>query len=117
MSFTRKYLSADGLHKKVKHCLLREQFKVMNSEYTWQDCIMSGLAVFGFKFPSLFKVLIVEDGLASNFPHLDHRLLEVVISLLKIESGKNTSLVESIGYKCSFDKKSAIPFGLNRGYY
>ena len=55
MSFKRKYLSADGLHKTVKHCLLREQFKVMNSEYTWQDCIMSGLAVFGFKFPSLLQ--------------------------------------------------------------
>jgi len=79
----RKHLSADGLHKIVKHTLLREQFKVMNSEYTWQDCIMSGLAVFGFKFPSLLqfekdkaaehphlKILIVEDGLASNFPHL-----------------------------------------------
>ena len=51
MGFTKKYLSADGLHKAVKHSLLRKQFKVMNSEYTWQDCIMSGLAVFGFKFP------------------------------------------------------------------
>ena len=55
MSFTRKYLSADGLHKTVKHSLLREQFKEMNSAYTWQDCIMSGLAVFGFKFPSLLQ--------------------------------------------------------------
>ena len=43
-------LSADGLHKIVKHSLLREQFKVIkNSEYRWQDSIMSGLAVFGFK--------------------------------------------------------------------
>ena len=54
MRFTRKYLSAAGLHKTVKHSLLREQFKVIkNSEYNWQDCIMSGLAVFGFKMPSL----------------------------------------------------------------
>ena len=56
MRFTRKYLSADGLHKTVKHSLLREQFKVIkNSEYSWQDCIISGLAVFGFKMPSLLQ--------------------------------------------------------------
>ena len=56
MRFTRKYLSAAGLHKTVKHSLLREQFKVIkNSEYNWQDCIMSGLAVFGFKMPSLLQ--------------------------------------------------------------
>ena len=56
MRFTRKYLSADGLHKTVKHSLLQSQFKVIkNSEYNWQDCIMSGLAVFGFKMPSLLQ--------------------------------------------------------------
>ena len=56
MGFVRKHLSADGLHKIVKHSLLREKFKVMrNSEYSWQDCIMSGLAVFGFKMPSLLQ--------------------------------------------------------------
>lgn len=26
-----------------------------NSEYSWQDCLMSGLAVFGFKMPSLLQ--------------------------------------------------------------
>ena len=56
MGFIRKHLSADGLHKIVKRSLLREEFKVMrNSEYSWQDCIMSGLAVFGFKMPSLLQ--------------------------------------------------------------
>jgi Transposase DDE domain len=56
MGFIRKYLSADGLLKTVKHSLLREPFKVMkNTEYSWQDCIMSGLAVFGFKIPSLLQ--------------------------------------------------------------
>ena len=56
MGFVRKYLSADGLHQIVKHSLLREQFKVMqNAEYSWQDCVMSGLAVFGFKMPSLLQ--------------------------------------------------------------
>jgi hypothetical protein len=56
MGFIRKYLSADRLVKTIKHSLLREQFKVMrNTEYSWQDCIMSGLAVFGFKMPSLLQ--------------------------------------------------------------
>lgn len=56
MGFVRKHLSADGLHKIVKHSLHREQFKeIKNSEYSWQDCIMSGLAVFGFKMPSLLQ--------------------------------------------------------------
>jgi hypothetical protein len=56
MGFVRKHLSADGLVQIVKHSLLREQFKVIqNSVYSWQDCIMSGLAVFGFKMPSLLQ--------------------------------------------------------------
>lgn len=56
MGFIRKHLSADGLIKIVKHSLLREQFKEMqNPQYSWQDCIMSGLAVFGFKMPSLLQ--------------------------------------------------------------
>lgn len=56
MGFVRKYLSADGLLSIVKHSLRREKFKVIkNTEYTWEDCIMSGLAVFGFKMPSLLQ--------------------------------------------------------------
>lgn len=56
MNFVRKHLSADGLIQIAKHSLLREQFKVIkNSAYSWQDCIMSGLAVFGFKMPSLLQ--------------------------------------------------------------
>lgn len=52
----RKYLSADGLIKIVRHSILRERFKELkNPEYTWNDCIMSGLAVFGFKMPSLLQ--------------------------------------------------------------
>ena len=52
----RKYLSADGLLKIVKHSLLREAFKHQRkSEYSWNDCLMSGLAVFGFKMPSLLQ--------------------------------------------------------------
>ena len=56
MGVPRKNLSADGLIKIVKHSLLREQFKFMkNTNYSWQECIMSGLAVFGFKMPSLLQ--------------------------------------------------------------
>jgi len=56
VGFVRKYLSADGLLSIVKHGLRREKFKVIkNTEYTWEDCIMSGLAVFGFKMPSLLQ--------------------------------------------------------------
>lgn len=52
----RKYLSADGLVKIVQHSLLREKFKELkNPIYSWKDCIMSGLAVFGFKMPSLLQ--------------------------------------------------------------
>ena len=56
MGFIRKYLSGDGLHKVVRHCFYREKFcEYSRSNISWQDCIMSGLAVFGLKFPSLLK--------------------------------------------------------------
>jgi len=52
----RKHLSADGLIKIVQHSILREQFKKLkNPKYSWKDCILSGLAVFGFKMPSLLQ--------------------------------------------------------------
>jgi hypothetical protein len=56
MGFKRKYLSADGLIRVVRQALDKERFKpCRRSAYTWQDCIMSCLAVFGFKFPSLLQ--------------------------------------------------------------
>lgn len=56
MGFKRLYLSADGLHNVVRHSLGREQFKVLkNMRYSWQDCIMSGLSIFGFKCASLLQ--------------------------------------------------------------
>lgn len=52
----RKYLSADGLIKIVQQSILLEKFKELkNPTYIWKDCIMSGLAVFGFKMPSLLR--------------------------------------------------------------
>lgn len=56
MGFSRKYLSADGLLEAVRHCIRREKLSpVPGSEYSWQDCVMSGLAIFGFKCPSLLQ--------------------------------------------------------------
>lgn len=56
MGFKRKYLSADGLIDVIRHCLHRETWpKIANSPYSWQDCVLSGLAVFGFKCPSLLQ--------------------------------------------------------------
>lgn len=63
MGLARKFLSADGLLASVRRCLNRETFKPCQSPYSWADCIMSGLAIFGFKFPSLLQF---EKGLTSE---------------------------------------------------
>lgn len=55
MGFVRKHLSADGLIKIIQHSFRREKFKACRSEYSWEDCLLSGLAVFGFKMPSLLQ--------------------------------------------------------------
>lgn len=56
MGFRRTYLSADGLVDVIRHCLRREDLSpVSGSDYTWQDCVMSGLAIFAFKCPSLLQ--------------------------------------------------------------
>ena len=56
MGFVRKNLSADGLHKIVRHSIYREKLPERpRLKISWHDCIMSGLAVFGLKFPSLLK--------------------------------------------------------------
>ena len=56
MGFARKHLCADGLIRIVRHALKREKFNVLRqSKYSSEDCIMSGLAVFGLKMPSLLQ--------------------------------------------------------------
>lgn len=55
MGFVRKYLSADGLIEIVRHAWRREKFDELKSKYSWQDCVMSGLAIFGFKCKSLLQ--------------------------------------------------------------
>ena len=52
----RKYLSSDGLIKIVQNSILKEKYPdLKNPVYSWKDCIMSGLAVFGLKQPSLLQ--------------------------------------------------------------
>lgn len=52
----KKHLSADGLHGIVRHCFRREKLPdCPRSDLRWNDCMMSGLAVFGLKFPSLLQ--------------------------------------------------------------
>lgn len=55
MGFVRKHLSADGLINIVKHSFHKEKFRDCQSQYSWEDCLLSGLAVFGFKMPSLLQ--------------------------------------------------------------
>ena len=56
MGFARKHLSADGLIKAVRNSLYKENLPECNkSNISWQDCTMSGLAIFGLKFPSLLQ--------------------------------------------------------------
>lgn len=71
MRFARKYLSADGLIEVVRHCFRREQLtELIGSGYSWQDCVMSGLAIFGFKCPSLLQF----DKVASSEPMIRRNL-------------------------------------------
>ena len=56
MGFKRKHLSADALIGTVIDCLEKEGLEeIAGSKYSWQDCVMSGLAVFGTKCPSLLQ--------------------------------------------------------------
>lgn len=56
MGYKRKNLSADALIRTIRQSLDQETFKpCKKSPYSWHDCIMSGLAIFGFKFPSLLQ--------------------------------------------------------------
>jgi hypothetical protein len=55
LGFVRKHLSADGLIKIVRESFRKEKFKPCRSEYSWEDCLLSGLSVFGFKMSSLLQ--------------------------------------------------------------
>ena len=55
MGFVRKYLSVEGLHQLVRLGFDKENLPILQSNVSWKDCMMSGLAIFGLKFPSLLK--------------------------------------------------------------
>lgn len=71
----KKYLSADGLHKAVWLSLYKEQLpECPKSNISWEDCIMSGLAIFGLKFPSLlqFEENKCDKVISRNLKNLYH---------------------------------------------
>lgn len=73
MGFVTKYLSADGLLKIIRRALQSEKFPdLRQSPYRWEDCILSGLAVFGLKCPSLlqFEEMKTESPLKRNLRNL-----------------------------------------------
>ncbi len=66
MSFNKKLLSADGLYETIHDCIQKTPLPDdTKSKYSWTDCIMSGLAVFGLKASSLLQF---EDLIANNPP-------------------------------------------------
>lgn len=80
MGFARKFLSVDGLIEVVRHCLKREDLsKLIGAKYSWQDCVMSGLAIFGFKSPSLlqFEKSTMEDSMVRRNLRTLYKVSEV----------------------------------------
>jgi len=51
----RKALSAPGLLNTARHCFSQVKDKVANRDISLTDCLMSGLAIFGLKYPSLLQ--------------------------------------------------------------
>ena len=51
----RKALSAPGLLRKVCACFDEVEDPVPGRKFSLSDCLMSGLAVFGLKYPSLLR--------------------------------------------------------------
>lgn len=102
MGFVRKNLSAGGLIEVVRRSLRKEKFpSCEGTEYSWEDCVMSGLAIFGFKFPSLLQF----DKAKSSEPTIRRNLR----TLYKVEkSPSDTCLRERL------DK--VLPGQLRRGF-
>jgi hypothetical protein len=56
MTYQRKFLSAKGLHDTARECFAQIKLpRLQQDTIPWVDCLMAGLAIFGFKFPSLLK--------------------------------------------------------------
>lgn len=67
----RKYLSADGLISVIRRDLreMKPLTTARRQTYSWADCVLSGLAIFGFKMPSLLhfeKALADEPMIRRN---------------------------------------------------
>jgi len=75
LGYQRKHLSADGLLNTVRRYFNQAPLQVCKrSEFSWPDCLMSGLAIFGLKFPSLLKFEHHKSDpvIKGNLRHLYH---------------------------------------------
>lgn len=73
MGFTKNFLSAEGLLETTRRCFTREKIKPLkSSDRSISDYMMSGLAIFSLKFPSLlqFEKDKVEPAIRQNFKNL-----------------------------------------------
>ena len=67
MGHIKKHLSAQGLHESVRRVFDRQEYRELKSgSYSWTDCLMSGLAIFGLKCPSLLKFEGLVNGRSSG---------------------------------------------------
>ena len=69
-SFQRKHLCVPGLLQRVKSQFCRIQDSLVNSKFNLTDCLMSGVALFGLKYPSL---LSFEKDIQNNL-RIQHNL-------------------------------------------
>ena len=69
MSRLNKNLLINKLLDTIRLSLNAENFKSNNrNSYSWEDCIMSGLAIFGLKFASMLQ-FEKNKGLNPNTKH------------------------------------------------
>ena len=69
MGLTRKHLSKDGLLDVVRQSVRREKLEELkHASYSWQDCIMSSLAIFGFKLVTFAPSVRDEKSIRAIYP-------------------------------------------------
>ena len=62
----RQALSAPGLLKEVRTCFARVEDGVASRGLNLTECLMSGLAIFGMKYPSLLQFDRTHAGTARS---------------------------------------------------
>ncbi|MCP4124749.1 MAG: transposase, partial [Bacteroidetes bacterium] len=62
----RKHLSASGLLKTIRHQFNKIDDPRPRANISVADCLMSGLAIFGLKYPSLLKFEQDKETVESN---------------------------------------------------